>query len=255
MPVLVIVNGEPLDSADALRRSIVHDEDFLKNSINTVLIRQYATKNGIVNTDQELQLAADELRYARGLESVEKVQQWMKANNQTVLSLQVAIDGMLLRNKVRNAIKDAEIEAYFAEHKLEFDAVELYSIRVDSLDKAKELLAQINDEGADFHTLAMKHSQDEQSKMLGGYVGALTRSGMTGEIEAAVFKAQPGKVIGPMKTDKGYNLFKVAAIHPATFEKAKDSIRLTLFEGLLAKLRAEAKITYPILEEVYLKAA
>lgn len=249
MPALATVNGEALDLADALRRSIVHEEDFLNNSVNTVLIRQRAAKLGISNTDEELQLAADELRYNRGLESVEKLQQWMKASNQTVLSLQNAIDGMLLRNKVRNSIREAEIEAYFAEHKLEFDSVELYSIRVDSLDKANELLAEINDEGANFHVLAMAHSQDEQSKPLGGYVGNLTRGGMTGEIEAAVFKAQPGKVIGPIKTEKGYNLFKVAAIHPASLEKAKEAIRMSLFDQLLAKLRAEAAITYPILAE------
>lgn len=255
MPILATVNGEPLEAAEALRRSIVHEENFLNNSVETVLIRQYAAKIGITNTDAELQLAADELRYNRGLESMEKLQQWMKANNQTVLSLQIAIDGMLLRNKVRNAIKDADIEAYFAEHKLEFDSVELYSIRVDTLDKANELLAQINDEGVNFHVLAMEHSQDEQSKPLGGYVGNLTRGGMTGEIEAAAFKVQPGKVIGPMKTDKGFNLFKVAAVHPGSLEKAKDLIRLTLFTNLLAKLRAEATIAYPILEEAAAGAA
>lgn len=247
MAVLAAVNGESLEAADALRRSIVHEEDFLKNSVDTVLIRQHAAKIGITNTDKELQLAADELRYNRGLESVEKLKQWMKANNQTILSLQNAIDGMLLRNKVRSAIKDADIEAYFAEHKLEFDSVELYSIRVATLDKANELLAQITDEGANFHVLAMEHSVDEETKRLGGSAGNLTRAQVTGEIEAAVFKAQPGKVIGPIKTEKGFNLFKVAAIHPGSLENAKDSIRQTLFNNLLAKLRTEATITYPIL--------
>ncbi len=248
MPPLAIINGQSLDAADALRRSIFCEEDFFANSVDAVLIRQYATKIGIRNTDQELQLAVDEVRYSRGLESIEKLQQWMKANNQTILSLQDVVDGMLLANKLRHSIKQEEIEAYFAEHRLEFDAVELYSIRVESADKASELLAQINDEGANFHVLAMEHSQDDESKARGGHVGTLARSGMTGEIEAAVFKAQPGKVIGPIKTDKGYNLFKVAAIHPASLEKAKDLIQMTLFANQLAKLRAEAAITYPVLE-------
>jgi len=255
MPALLIVNGEAVDTADAIQRSIVHEEDFLENTITGVLIRQYAKKKGIVNSDEELQLAADELRYQRGLESVEKLRQWMKANHQTEISLQNAVDGMLLRNKVRAAITDAEIEAYFAEHKLEFDKVELYSCRLESEEKARELLAQIKDEGANFHTLTMEHSVDEMTKAKAGYVGSLTRSEMTSDLEPIVFKAVPGAVVGPVKTEKGWNLFKVAAVHKASLENNRDTIRLQIFTRLIAQLRAEATVSYAVLEQAMPKAA
>lgn len=36
MPILAIANGESLDLCDALRGPIVHNENFLQNSIDTV---------------------------------------------------------------------------------------------------------------------------------------------------------------------------------------------------------------------------
>ena len=116
MTTLMTVNGQAIPVAGAVRLSILHDEPFLKNTIDFELLRQHAAANGIANTDEELQVAADELRYSKGLESVDGLNQWMKSNNQTLLSLQDAIDGMLLRNKIRGAIPDADVAAYYAEH-------------------------------------------------------------------------------------------------------------------------------------------
>jgi parvulin-like peptidyl-prolyl isomerase len=245
---LVTVNGRSVSIAEALQRSIVHNENFLDNTIDYALLRDHAGRHGISNSDEELQLAADELRYQRGLETVEKVNQWMRANHQTLLSLQEAIDGMLLRNKIRNSIPEAEVAAYYAEHQLELESVELYSIRVDSDDKARELLAQINEQGAGFQQLAVEHSLDSETKKNGGYAGKLTRGQMTGPIEAVVFKARVGQVVGPLKTDLGYNLFKVAAIHKPTLAESAENVRMTLFKNLLSRLRSEAEISYPVLE-------
>lgn len=248
MAILATVNGQALELADALRRSILHEEDFLVNSVVAAVIQQHAAAKGISNTDEELQLAADELRYQRGLESVEKLTQWMKSAHQTVAGLESSIDGMLLRNKIRSGIADAETEAYFAEHRLDFDRVDLYSCRLESEEKAKELLAQINDEGANFHVLTMEHSTDEDTKLKGGYVGRLTRGDLSGDLEAVIFSATPGAVIGPVKTEKGWNLFKVAAIHKASLENEREAIRLKLFNELVAKLLTEAQVLYPVLE-------
>lgn len=249
MSILATVDGDSISVAEALRRSILHEENFLQNSVDWLLLQKYAARTGITVTDGELQLAADEMRYMRGLESVEKVNQWIKANNQTALSLQNTMEGMLRRNKIRNAIPESEIAAYFAEHQLEFEAVDLYSIRVSTKDKADELASQISESGANFHVLAMEHSEDAETRHLGGYAGRLRRGGMSGEVEAAVFGARPGQIIGPVKTEKGYNLFKVAAVHRPKLAEARDEVQYALFANLLAKLRSEAGISYPVLQD------
>ena len=249
MTPLATVNGEPIDTAAALRQSIFYNESFLQDAVTNEVIRQYADKAGISNTDAELQLAVDEVRYSRGLESADAGRQWMRENHQTLLSLQNAIDLMLLRNKVRAAIPAAEVQAHYAEHKLEYEAVDLYSIRVDSQGKAAELQSQITDEGANFHVLAMEHSQDEASRHLGGYVGRLTRAEMTGDVAAAVFATRPPDLIGPIKTEHGWNLFKAAKTHRPTLAESEGRIRLELMQQLIDKLVDEATITYPALQE------
>ncbi len=249
MTAFLKVNGETIDVAAAVRLSILHNGTFLRDTIRTAVIRQYAAKQNIRSSDAELQLAADELRYSRNLETADAAEQWMRDNHQTPVAIQEGIDAMLLNNKARNAIAEEQLQAYYADHKLDYEAAELYSIRVDSESKAKELLAQLNDEGADFHALARAHSQDDNSRHTGGYVGRLTRSEMTGVVAAAVFAPRPAAVIGPVKTEQGWNLFKVTKVHKPTYDEAKDKVRVALMDQLVTKLIAEAKIEYPVFKE------
>ena len=107
MPPLATVNGEDLDLISAIRLSIFDGGSFLNDAVTGMLVRQYAAERGITNTDAELQLAADEIRYARGQEGAETLRQWMRENHQDVLSFQDSLDLMLLRNKIRNAIPAA----------------------------------------------------------------------------------------------------------------------------------------------------
>ncbi len=158
------------------------------------------------------------------------------------------IERKLLQDKVKASIEDNQIEAYFAEHQLDLEEVELYSIRLGNKETAEEIYAQITEEGENFHLLAMEHSLDEESKPRGGYVGKLSRSELTAEIEAAVFGAHPEAVVGLIKTEKGYNLFKVGAVYPADLASTRETIREELYLALIARLRSEATVVYPCFE-------
>jgi parvulin-like peptidyl-prolyl isomerase len=248
MAILATINGEALEVAAALRLSLFDEGTFLQEAVDGVLLRQYAAERGIANTDAELQLAADELRYMRGQESVAATRQWLAERHQDLLSFQDGLDLWLLRNKVRHAFSSDEISAYYADHAVDYETAELYSIRVDGESLARELAAQITDEGANFHVLAMEQSTDEKTRPLGGYAGNLARGDMTGVVAAAVFSARPVSVIGPVKTEQGWNLFKVTNIHKPSLEESADRIRVALMGQLMAKLRANARVEYPVLD-------
>ena len=134
MTVLVKVNGEELTLVEALTRlELLQTEDnFLGNCIEELLYREYAQGNNLSNSEEELQVAADELRYQRGLELVEVLQQWMKSNYQTLLSVQNGIDAQLLQNKLRRVFTEEEIQAYLAAHPQDFDIVTGYTILAGS---------------------------------------------------------------------------------------------------------------------------
>jgi parvulin-like peptidyl-prolyl isomerase len=64
-----------------------------------------------------------------------------------------------------------------------------------------------------------------------------------------VFASRPPDLIGPVKTEKGWNLFKVTKIHRPTVAEAEGLIRLELMQQLVNRLMGEATITYPVLQE------
>lgn len=249
MSAFLTVNGHSMSMQEAIRRDILHGDQFLEQHIEELLLRDYAQENGIENTDEELQVAADEMRYQRGLESRAETLQWLDDNHQTLASIQNGLDYQLLRNKVRNSIPEDEMRAYFADHQMDFHSVDLYSIRVGSRAVAEELHAQIVEDGASFYDLAVNHSEDEGTARRGGYVGRLSRGDMTGEIEAAVFDADEGEIVGPMETEEGWNLFLVREIHTPDFEDVKDEVRLQLFEDLISKLKVEADVSYDLFRD------
>ena len=246
----IVVNDQPFSLVEAIRRDMMHENTLISSAIEEVVVRQYALEQGIENSDEELQMAADEMRYARGLESAEEALEWIKKNGQTLLSIQNSLDYQLIRNKIRSRIEDEEAAAYFVERQLEFVRLELYSIRVESKDIANELLAQIKEENKDFHVLAREHSQDAGSASQGGFVGFLTRAEMTPDIESAVFGAEQDEVIGPLQTKKGWNIFKVGKrIGLEMDDYKKERIKDLLFDELVTKLKVDAKVEYPFLEE------
>ena len=61
-------------------------------------------------------------------------------------------------------------------------------------------------------------------------------------------RAKPGAVIGPVKTEKGFNLFKVAAMHKPAFAEVKEDLRAILFRGFLDKLRSKATVEHTALD-------
>ncbi|SHI14345.1 peptidylprolyl isomerase PpiC [Ferrimonas marina] len=73
--------------------------------------------------------------------------------------------------------------------------------------KAQELLKQL-DKGANFQTLAKKHSTCPSGKK-GGSLGEFRKGDMVGPFDKAVFTGPILKPIGPVKTKFGYHLIKV----------------------------------------------
>ena len=163
MTILMTVNGEAVAVDGAVRRSILHDEEFLKNTIDFELLRQYAEQNNISNSDAELQVAADELRYHRGLEGVDSLNQWMRPTIRHCSRFRKASTGCCCATRSAAQSPTRKCAAYYAEHKSELEAVELYSFRARQRGQGRELRSQIVEEGANFHALAIEHSQDEQT--------------------------------------------------------------------------------------------
>ncbi len=81
--------------------------------------------------------------------------------------------------------------------------------------------------GEDFAKLAKQYSQDPGSAAQGGDLGWSERKVWVAPFAAAAFSMQVGEIRGPVKTQFGYHILKLAGIRPATvktFAQSKSDI-------------------------------
>ncbi len=139
-------------------------------------------------------------------------------------------------------VSDKELRDWYEGHKAEFTQEEQV--------RARHVLVMVNDQrndeqaqariaqakaklsgGADFAAVAKELSDDTASKETGGDLGYFGRNRMVKEFEDAAFGAQPGQLVGPVKSSFGYHLIEVTdkrAGGTQPFEAAKEQIRARL---------------------------
>jgi peptidyl-prolyl cis-trans isomerase D len=128
------------------------------------------------------------------------------------------VDGARVAEQVNPS--DAELRSWYDAHKADFTQEEQV--------RARHFLVQVTDErddtaalaraqqakqrlagGADFAAVARELSDDTATKATGGDLGYFGRSGYAPEFVEAAFGAQPGQVVGPVKTGVGYEVLEV----------------------------------------------
>ncbi|HYU31590.1 MAG TPA: SurA N-terminal domain-containing protein, partial [Thermoanaerobaculia bacterium] len=85
--------------------------------------------------------------------------------------------------------------------------------------------------GADFGTVAGEVSEEPGAKERGGDLGWFGHGQMVKPFDEAVFAAQPGQIVGPVKTEFGLHLIQVTGKRPAgvtPFEEIKEQLRARL---------------------------
>ena len=249
--VALEVNGEQVGLESVLRQAkFTGDLQFLHDAVEMEIIRQAAAKQGLEVSDEELQQAADDFRIQHELHDVEATESWLAANHLSYEAWEASLEEQALKHKLRDALTAQKIEQHFVENRLTFDTANLSQIIVKDEGVARELRAQIVEDGADFHALARQFSIDEATKLASGFVGTVRRTEMEAVIEAAVFGAPPGQVVGPFKTDAGWALIKIEASRRGLLDDAtREAIKAQLFDEWLQEQRRKARITFPLLEE------
>ncbi|MEM9622207.1 MAG: peptidylprolyl isomerase, partial [Pseudomonadota bacterium] len=150
------------------------------------------------------------------------------------------VETLIYEEMQSRVVNEESVNAYFKLNSPRFDAILLSHIVVDSENKARELVAILEDEPDMFEELAREHSMaDTQSE--GGYIGRVTRGSMVNDVEAKVFNAGAGEVLGPYPAvnESLFEIFLVNDRRDAQLDSATESeIQRALKEEWLA---AQAK--------------
>ncbi len=199
------------------------------------------------------QLILEEMLYSDAKENnLDNEKEYQTALDQLKKSLLAQYSVSKLMSNID--VTDNEAVEYYNSNKNMFKSPENVTashILVDSLEKAEEILKEINT-GLDFADAAQKYSSCP-SKASGGNLGKFGKGQMVVEFENAVFSMNVGEVSSPVKTQFGYHLIQLndkSDSKDLSFEEAKQDIINKLKYDKQSKTYAEKqnklKEKYPV---------
>jgi len=140
----------------------------------------------------------------------------------------------------------AEVKKYYESHKAEFEGRQerqashiLIALEAGASadekkkarERAEELARQVKQNPARFAEFAKQHSQDPGSAANGGDLGFFSRGTMPKAFEEAVFAMKPGEIEGPVETEYGYHILRLANVkggETLSFEDVRPKIEEAL---------------------------
>ena len=157
------------------------------------------------------------------------------------------LQNAILSRDIGPTVTDAALHAkYDAEYANKPGEEEVHArhILVDSEDKAKAIIAQLN-KGADFAALAKDNSKDPAAQN-GGDLGFFKKTDMVPEFAAAAFALKAGQwTQTPVKTQFGWHVIKVDEVRvaaPPPFEQARDEIRQQIIQAGVRQALDKARV-------------
>lgn len=81
------------------------------------------------------------------------------------------------------------------------------------------------DSGQDFAAIARAESKDPATAPQGGDLGCVAAGAFPPEAQAAIEGAQPGQVVGPIRTDRGFYVIRVERVATQPLEEVAEQIR------------------------------
>jgi parvulin-like peptidyl-prolyl isomerase len=242
MTTIAKINDEEMSAYDFVKILKLNDkfDELIEEIMVDKLAVAEAKKQGITVSIEEVQERADQIRRVLGLHRAKDTNEYLDSMGVSLDEFEKHITDGLYKEKVEEQVcTNQALEDYFSLHSPKFDSLAVAHMVIDSEGKAREVMALLEDDPDSFEDLAKEHSLDEETASSGGYVGKVSRGTMDGDIEAKLFNADPGDVIGPFTSGDGliYEIFKVTAKHPAKLDEAtaKEVHKLIYDEWLEAR--------------------
>ncbi|NUR54442.1 MAG: hypothetical protein HOQ29_08345 [Acidobacteria bacterium] len=278
------LNGrDPASLSPEERSKLVTDAtpEVLVGSIDELLLLQRGRELGLRLGDDQFRQVVNNIRKEQGLQDEEKFQAALRQENMTMDDLRKQLERQMLIEQVQRqevgsklTITEAEARLYYERHPQEFtdpasitlreifvevpaDPKQPNAINVAKDDEAKQKIEALRArvlKGEDFAAVASEAS-DSSSKANGGLIGPFARTDVSPQLQQIIDTMKAGDVTTPLRTPRGYQIFKLEAITTQTqqpFDKVRDLIAdkvaaertRTEMRKFLTRLRAQAIIEW-----------
>ncbi len=148
-------------------------------------------------SEAEIQERADQFRRVRGLHRASDTNKYLNAMRISLEEFEAFITDSLYQEKMmRKVCSEQAVQGYFKLNSPKFDSIEVSHIVLDSEAKAKEMIAVLGEDPDSFEEMAREHSIADTREQ-GGLIGKLLRGSLRPDVEAKVFNAAAGDLLGP----------------------------------------------------------
>jgi parvulin-like peptidyl-prolyl isomerase len=219
MSTILKINDESISSEQFIKILKLTNEypELMENLIRDKVTVHEAKKRGISVSTGDVQKAVDDYRRYAGLHRAKDTHEWLEDQGITLDDFEAFMAERQYKEKMKATLTtDEAIEEYFKLNSPRFEKVDLKQIIVDSEAQAKEIIAMLEDNPNDFDKFCSEHSLDAETSASGGLETGVRRGTLPDEVDAKVFNAKAGDVLGPFQF-VGENLWQVimlSAVHP-----------------------------------------
>lgn len=275
------VDPEMLKNDEQLKKALAEiTPQVLVNAVDELLLLQHGKELNLHLSDDQYKQVVNNIRKEQGLQDDAKFQQALAQENMTQDDLRKQLERQMIIEQVQRqevgsklTITEEEARQYYAAHPNEFTdpasitlreilievpaAPNAQGVNVAADDEAQKKVADTRArllKGEDFAKVANEVSASA-SKANGGLIGPFSREDISPQLQAMIDKMKPGDITQPIRTPRGYQLFKLEAVKQAAlqpFDSVRDLIAekvagartQTEMRKFLARLRTQAIIEW-----------
>ncbi len=239
MTAIVRIDDESIGSGEFVRilKLTGRFDSLIDEIVRDRLTVHAAKKQGVAVSADEIQERADQFRRVLGLHRAADMNHYLDARGVSLDEFEAFITDSLYQEKMMQRVcSDQAVEEYFQLNSPKFDSIEVSHIVLETEGQAKEMMSLLAEDPDSFTELAREHSIAD-TRDDGGFIGKVMRGSLKTEIEAKVFNAAVGDLLGPFAAPDGafHEIFLVNAKNPARLdEETAAEVRRLLREGWLA---------------------
>src|SRR3954468_12395695 len=223
-----VPKGVPKPDPKTLKSQCKQEYDGLRDQtlqflISSEWLTEEAAKRKITASDKEVQTTFQQQK-KQSFPKEADYQKFLQTSGQSETDLLYRVKLSVLTNKLQQSIvkskgevSDAQVQDYYEKNKKRFAQPETRDLQVVLATKKAKANAALKaiKSGTPWAKVAKQYSSDTASKSQGGKLPGVTEGQQEQTFDKAIFSAQKSKVLGPIKTQFGYYVFRVTKITPA----------------------------------------
>ena len=200
------------------------------------IIIETAEKAGINITEAELQKEGDKFRLEKKLATAKDTWAWLDKHHLSIKDFEKLVHKSLISKKLANHLFAPQVEKFFYETRLNYEAAVTYEVTFENRDLALELFYALEEGEITFPEIARTYIQEPELRRAYGYQGVQYRKDFRPEIAAVVFASSPPGIIKPVTTPKLVHLIWVEEVIKSELnDELREKITSELFASWLKK--------------------